>query len=155
MSGDSLSCQCVLVGDKVVLWASFSPWPQGGTRGAMSEAIQQQQQLHVTQLFEENTSNKQRPALAPQPNGLCAPVASTGRQGAPVTSSAPPAGSAPSKAKPPCMTPEQAMKQFMSKMSSYEHHEIFSFPEGESTPPPPPSAPPPPSGSPLANWNKL
>ncbi|XP_075900352.1 dual specificity tyrosine-phosphorylation-regulated kinase 2 isoform X2 [Nelusetta ayraudi] len=93
----------------------------------MSEGIQQQQQqLHVTQLFEENTNK--RVALTSQPNGL-APTASSGRQVAPPSSSAPAAGSTPAKAKAPCMSPEQAMKQFMSKMSSFEHHEVFSFPE--------------------------
>lgn len=94
----------------------------------MSEGLQQQQQLHVTQLFEENTNK--RAALAPQPNGL-APSASSGRQVAPPPSSVPAPGSTPTKAKAPCMSPEQAMKQFMSKMSSFEHHEVFSFPEGE------------------------
>lgn len=28
-----------------------------------------------------------------------------------------------------CLTPEQAMKTFMHKLSSYEHHEVFNFPQ--------------------------
>lgn len=92
----------------------------------MSEGVQPQ--LHVTQLFEENTNK--RAALAPQPNGL-APAAPTGRQAVPTPTSVPAPVSTPTKGKVTCMSPEQAMKQFMSKMSSFEHHEVFSFPEGE------------------------
>ena len=28
-----------------------------------------------------------------------------------------------------CLSPEQAMKTFMHKLSSYEHHEVFNFPQ--------------------------
>lgn len=110
----------------------------------MSDTVQlsSQSQVHVTQLFEENTNK--RPVLTSQPNGL-APLSST-RQGLPPpdrqTSASDPAHhcrqssaasnkSTDSKPKPTSMTPEQAMKQFMSKMSSFEHHEVFSYPEGE------------------------
>lgn len=103
----------------------------------MSEAVQLSPPSH--QLYEEN-SNK-RPVLTLQPNGL-APLGST-RPGLPVSERQTPGsetlhhrqGSATSnksldgKLKPVSMTPEQAMKQFMSKMSSFEHHEIFSYPE--------------------------
>lgn len=33
------------------------------------------------------------------------------------------------KVKATPMTPEQAMKQYMQKLTSFEHHEIFSYPE--------------------------
>lgn len=131
---------------------------QGGCKAAMSEGVQlsSQSQVHVTQLYEENTNK--RPVLTSQPNGL-APLGSarpgphhppppqTDRQTAAATepahhfrqSSAASNKSADGKPKPTAMTPEHAMKQFMSKMSSFEHHEVFSYPEGE-----PPSASRPP-----------
>lgn len=108
----------------------------------MSQAVQLSSQSQVTQLYEENTNK--RPVLTSQPNGL-APLGST-RPGLPLPdrqSSAPEPpnhcrqGSASSnkstegKPKPSSLSPEQAMKQFMSKMSSLEHHEVFSYPEGE------------------------
>lgn len=117
--------------------------PQGGSKAAMADAVQlsSQSQVHVTQLFEDK-----RPVLTSQPNGL-APLGST-RQGLPPAdrqtsasepthhcrqSSAASNKSSDGKPKPASMTPEQAMKQFMSKMSSFEHHEVFTFPEGEWT----------------------
>ncbi|KAK7896790.1 hypothetical protein WMY93_022115 [Mugilogobius chulae] len=107
----------------------------GGSKANMSDALQLSPPSHH-QLYEEN-SNK-RPVLTSQPNGL-APLGST-RPGLPSSerqSSEPlhhRLGSATSnkgdsKLKPVSMTPDQAMKQFMSKMSSFEHHEIFSYPE--------------------------
>lgn len=110
----------------------------------MSDAVQLSPPSHVTQLYEEN-SNK-RPVLTSQPNGL-APPSST-RPGVPVPERQTP-GSEPhqhcrqgsatsnkgdSKLKAITMTAELAMKQFMSKMSSFEHHEIFSYPEGDFFP---------------------
>ncbi|XP_020782231.1 dual specificity tyrosine-phosphorylation-regulated kinase 2 isoform X1 [Boleophthalmus pectinirostris] len=110
----------------------------GGTKASMSDTVQLSPPSHH-QLYEEN-SNK-RPVLTSQPNGL-APVGST-RPGLPSSERQTP-GSDPlhhrlgsatsnksgdSKLKPLSMTPDQAMKQFMSKMSSFEHHEIFSYPE--------------------------
>lgn len=117
---------------------------QGGSKAAMSDAVQlsSQSQVHVTQLYEENTNK--RPVLTSQPNGL-APLSST-RPGLPLpdrqtSASEPPHHcrqgsaasnkSADSKPKPATLTPEQSMKQFMAKMSSFEHHEVFSYPEGE------------------------
>ncbi|XP_039250311.1 dual specificity tyrosine-phosphorylation-regulated kinase 2-like [Styela clava] len=38
-------------------------------------------------------------------------------------------GSAKSKTQQNYLTPEQAMKQYMHKLTSYEHHEIFSYPQ--------------------------
>ncbi|KAJ8398853.1 hypothetical protein AAFF_G00417610 [Aldrovandia affinis] len=92
------------------------------------------QQIHVQQLFEEN-SNK-RTVLTTQPNGLT-PV---GRPGLPVPDRQQDSGpcrqassaslkSSDGKAKPIPMTPEQAMKQHMSKLTAFEHHEIFNYPE--------------------------
>ncbi|XP_061815713.1 dual specificity tyrosine-phosphorylation-regulated kinase 2 isoform X1 [Nerophis lumbriciformis] len=110
----------------------------GGTKAAMSDAVPQSQ-VHITQLFDENTNK--RPVLTSQPNGL-APLSSSrpglplpdrqamasepshhGRQG--VSSHK----STDSKPKAAPLTPEQAMKQFMPKMSTFEHHEVFNYPE--------------------------
>ncbi|KAM3849905.1 dual specificity tyrosine-phosphorylation-regulated kinase 2 [Diretmus argenteus] len=105
----------------------------------MSDHVQvsTQSQVHVTQLYEENTNK--RPVLTSQPNGL-APL--TTRPGLPLpdrqSSSEPSHGRqgssasiklTDSKPKPTPLTPDQAMKQFMSKLSSFEHHEVFSYPE--------------------------
>ncbi|XP_068611239.1 dual specificity tyrosine-phosphorylation-regulated kinase 2 [Brachionichthys hirsutus] len=94
----------------------------------------------MQQLYDLN-ENK-RPVLTSQPNGL-APISSA-RPGLPPpperqTAASDAArhcrqGSATAKTtdgkpKPAAMTPEQAMKQFMSKMSSFEHHEVFGYPE--------------------------
>lgn len=114
---------------------------QGGSKPNMTDTAVQSQ-VHITQLYEEN-SNK-RAVLTSQPNGL-APLNSTrpgllppdrqtsatdpahhGRQGSATSNK-----STESKTKPNPLTPEQAMKQFMSKMSTFEHHEIFSFTEGK------------------------
>ncbi|CAB1346396.1 unnamed protein product [Coregonus sp. 'balchen'] len=97
------------------------------------------QQIHVQQLFEEN-SNK-RTVLTAQPNGLT-PVGRAGlqppdRQQPDITTSTAQCrqGSSASlkstdgKPQPAPLTPEQAMKQFMSKLTAFEHHEIFSYPE--------------------------
>ena len=94
-------------------------------------------QIQVQQLFEDN-SNK-RTVLTTQPNGLT----TVGKTGLPVvperqlesihrrqgssTSLKSLEGMGKVKATP--MTPEQAMKQYMQKLTSFEHHEIFSYPE--------------------------
>lgn len=126
------------------LWFDASVPLQGGPKATMSDAVQlsSQSQVHITQLYEENINKLS--ALSSQPNGL-APIGST-RPGLPLpdrqTSAPEPAHhcrqgsatsnkSADSKPKPTSLTPEQAMKQYMSKLSSYEHHEVFSYPEGE------------------------
>ncbi|XP_071753319.1 dual specificity tyrosine-phosphorylation-regulated kinase 2 isoform X1 [Centroberyx gerrardi] len=111
----------------------------GGSRPVMSDPVQvsTQSQVHVTQLYEENTNK--RPVLTSQPNGL-APLAA--RSGLPLPDRQPPSDPAPGrqgssasikstdgKPKPAPLTPDQAMKQFMSKLSSFEHHEVFSYPE--------------------------
>ncbi|MEQ2262084.1 Dual specificity tyrosine-phosphorylation-regulated kinase 2 [Xenotaenia resolanae] len=108
----------------------------------MSDDVQlsSQSQVHITQLYEEN-SNK-RSVLTTQPNGL-APLSAArpglplpdrqtsasesthhGRQGSATSNK-----SADGKPKSNPMTPELAMKQFMSKLSSFEHHEVFNYPE--------------------------
>ncbi|XP_037551949.1 dual specificity tyrosine-phosphorylation-regulated kinase 2 [Nematolebias whitei] len=112
----------------------------GGSTAVMSDPVQVPSQVQITQLYEDN-SNK-RSVLTSQPNGL-APISST-RPGLPLpdrqTSAVDPGhhgrqGSATSnksadgKPKQTPLTPEQALKQFMSKMSSFEHHEVFSYPE--------------------------
>ncbi|XP_068995514.1 dual specificity tyrosine-phosphorylation-regulated kinase 2 [Embiotoca jacksoni] len=109
----------------------------GGSKAAMSDAVQLSSQLHVTQLYEENTNK--RPVLTSQPNGL-APLSSI-RPGLPLPDRQTSASDhahhgraacnklADGKPKTGLLSPEQAMKQFMSKMSSFEHHEVFSYPE--------------------------
>ncbi|XP_019753164.1 dual specificity tyrosine-phosphorylation-regulated kinase 2 isoform X1 [Hippocampus comes] len=100
----------------------------GGAKAAMSEGV------HITQLFDDSGVKRAHPS-GPQLNGLASLAPSRperpsaagpdpahhGRPGA--TSHKAPEG----KAKPAAYTPEQAMKQFMSKMSSFEHHEVFSY----------------------------
>ncbi|XP_061663481.1 dual specificity tyrosine-phosphorylation-regulated kinase 2 isoform X2 [Syngnathoides biaculeatus] len=104
----------------------------GGAKAAMSEGVQlaSQSQVHITQLFDDN--GVKRPHLSGQPNGLTplAPV----RSGPPLperhAAAAPdPTHHGRAAHKSSASTPEQAMKQFMSKMSSFEHHEVFSYPE--------------------------
>ncbi|XP_072002766.1 dual specificity tyrosine-phosphorylation-regulated kinase 2 isoform X3 [Engystomops pustulosus] len=94
-------------------------------------------QIQVQQLFEEN-SNK-RTVLTTQPNGLTA-VSKTGlpvvserqlesthrRQG---SSSSLKSSDGTTKVKSSSLTPEQAMKQYMQKLTAFEHHEIFNYPE--------------------------
>ncbi|XP_063252582.1 dual specificity tyrosine-phosphorylation-regulated kinase 2 isoform X2 [Prinia subflava] len=94
-------------------------------------------QMQVQQLFEEN-SNK-RTVLTTQPNGLT----TLGKSGLPVvqdrqsesahrrqgSSGSLKSTDATGKVRPSVITPEQAMKQYMQKLTSFEHHEIFSYPE--------------------------
>ncbi|XP_038842281.1 dual specificity tyrosine-phosphorylation-regulated kinase 2 [Salvelinus namaycush] len=113
----------------------------GGNKHTMSDHthVGNHQQIHVQQLFEEN-SNK-RTVLTAQPNGLT----SVGRAGLPLPDRQQPdittttaqcrqgssasLKSTDSKPQPATLTPEQAMKQFMPKLTAFEHHEIFSYPE--------------------------
>nr|XP_061809191.1 dual specificity tyrosine-phosphorylation-regulated kinase 2-like [Nerophis lumbriciformis] len=113
--------------------------PTGGAKAAMSEGAQSQ--VHITQLFDDN--GLKRPHLSGQPNGP-APLAPSRPGPPPPVSHAPSVGQEAAhhgrpgavshkpvegKAKAVAATPEQAMKQFMSKMSSFEHHEVFSYAE--------------------------
>ncbi|XP_075713033.1 dual specificity tyrosine-phosphorylation-regulated kinase 2 isoform X2 [Rhinoderma darwinii] len=111
----------------------------GGNKHTMNEHlhISSHGQIHVQQLFEEN-SNK-RTVLTTQPNGLSAvnktglPVVSERqlesthrRQG---SSSSLKSSDGTTKVKSSSLTPEQAMKQYMQKLTAFEHHEIFNYPE--------------------------
>ncbi|XP_039625705.1 dual specificity tyrosine-phosphorylation-regulated kinase 2 isoform X1 [Polypterus senegalus] len=96
------------------------------------------QQIHVQQLFEDN-SNSKRTVLTTQPNGIT-PVGKSSlpsvqerqleiaqmRQGS-SSSLKSSDGTGKSKASP--MSPEQAMKQYMPKLTAFEHHEVFNYPE--------------------------
>ncbi|MXQ97734.1 hypothetical protein E5288_WYG011610 [Bos mutus] len=111
----------------------------GGSKHTMNDHlhVSSHGQIQVQQLFEDN-SNK-RTVLTTQPNGLT----TVGKTGLPVvperqlesihrrqgssTSLKSLEGMGKVKATP--MTPEQAMKQYMQKLTSFEHHEIFSYPE--------------------------
>ncbi|KAG8577963.1 hypothetical protein GDO81_010341 [Engystomops pustulosus] len=111
----------------------------GGNKHTMNEHlhISSHGQIQVQQLFEEN-SNK-RTVLTTQPNGLTA-VSKTGlpvvserqlesthrRQG---SSSSLKSSDGTTKVKSSSLTPEQAMKQYMQKLTAFEHHEIFNYPE--------------------------
>ncbi|KAL4660272.1 dual specificity tyrosine-phosphorylation-regulated kinase 2 isoform X1 [Arapaima gigas] len=92
------------------------------------------QQIHAQQLFEEN-GNK-RTVLTTQPNGLTTvsraslPVPDRPQEGTQChQGSSASLKSSDGKCKPMSMTPEQAMKQYISKLTAFEHHEIFSYPE--------------------------
>ncbi|XP_054877971.1 dual specificity tyrosine-phosphorylation-regulated kinase 2 isoform X1 [Poeciliopsis prolifica] len=109
----------------------------------MSDNIQvssQQSQVHITQLFEENSNR--RSVLSTHPNGLtplsCSrtSVVPPDRQGSATDSihhgrhsSTITNKQGDAKPKPCPMSPDLAMKQYMSKLSSFEHHEVFSYPE--------------------------
>ncbi|XP_064417779.1 dual specificity tyrosine-phosphorylation-regulated kinase 2 isoform X2 [Latimeria chalumnae] len=111
----------------------------GGNKHTMNDHMHvgSHGQIHVQQLFEDN-SNK-RTVLAAQPNGLT----TVGKTGLPAVqdrqldSSHRRQGSSTSlksadgimKVKATQMTPEQAMKQYMHKLTAFEHHEIFNYPE--------------------------
>ncbi|XP_072257423.1 dual specificity tyrosine-phosphorylation-regulated kinase 2 isoform X2 [Pyxicephalus adspersus] len=110
----------------------------GGNKHTMNEHlhISSHGQIQVQQLFEDN-SNK-RTILTTQPNGLTniktgLPVVSERqlesthrRQG---SSSSLKSADGTSKVKSPSLTPEQAMKQYMQKLTAFEHHEIFNYSE--------------------------
>lgn len=124
------------------LMAFFCFLLQGGSKPAMSDNIQvsSQSQVHITQLFEENSNR--RSVLSTQPNGLT-PLSSSrsalqlpDRQSSATDSTHHGRQTITNKqgdAKPkPCpMSPDLAMKQYMSKLSSFEHHEVFNYPEGD------------------------
>ncbi|XP_060135630.1 dual specificity tyrosine-phosphorylation-regulated kinase 2 isoform X2 [Zootoca vivipara] len=111
----------------------------GGNKHTMNEHLHvaSHGQIQVQQLFEDN-SNK-RTVLTTQPNGLTT-VAKLGlpvvpdrqldsahrRQG---SSSSLKSTEGPGKVKASPMMPDQAMKQYMQKLTTFEHHEIFSYPE--------------------------
>ncbi|XP_061109189.1 dual specificity tyrosine-phosphorylation-regulated kinase 2-like isoform X2 [Conger conger] len=107
----------------------------GGNKHRMNEQPHTgTHQIHVQQLFEEN-SNK-RTVLTTQPNGLT-PASRPGlplpdrprdgSQGRQASSTS--LKSADGKAKPSPVTPEQATKQYMSKLTPFEHQEIYNYPE--------------------------
>ncbi|XP_029453093.1 dual specificity tyrosine-phosphorylation-regulated kinase 2 [Rhinatrema bivittatum] len=118
---------------------STAALPAGGTKHTMNDHLHigNHGQIQVQQLFEDN-SNK-RTILTTQPNGLT----TVGRTGLPgvqdrqLESGPRRQGSSSSlksldgtgKVKTPPMTPEQAMKQYMQKLTAFEHHEIFNYPE--------------------------
>ncbi|XP_059834329.1 dual specificity tyrosine-phosphorylation-regulated kinase 2 isoform X1 [Hypanus sabinus] len=111
----------------------------GGSKHIMNDHLHigSHGQIQVQQLFEDS-SNK-RTILTTQPNGLTA----VGKMSLPVVQDKQQEGShrrqgssasvkstdGTSKVKSIVMTPEQAMKQYMHKLSAYEHHEIFNYPE--------------------------
>ncbi|KAK5896242.1 hypothetical protein CgunFtcFv8_009863 [Champsocephalus gunnari] len=97
----------------------------GGSKAGMSEAPSSQ----ASHLHEENSNR--RAVLTSQPNGLH-PAGSSrpGERPDPRLGSAASNKSADGKPKlSAALTPDQAMKQFMAKMSTLEHHEVFSYPE--------------------------
>ncbi|OCT87492.1 hypothetical protein XELAEV_18021186mg [Xenopus laevis] len=111
----------------------------GGNKHTMNEHlhVSSHGQIQVQQLFEEN-SNK-RTVLTTQPNGHTAVGKSTlpvvterqlesthRRQG---SSSSLKSAEGITKLKSSSLTPEQAMKQYMQKLTAFEHHEIFNYPE--------------------------
>lgn len=111
----------------------------GGNKHTMNEHlhISSHGQIQVQQLFEDN-SNK-RTVLTTQPNGLT----NVGKTGLPVvperqlesthrrqgSSSSLKSADGTTKVKSSSLTPEQAMKQYMQKLTAFEHHEIFNYSE--------------------------
>lgn len=90
-------------------------------------------QVQITQLFEENTNkrpilNGQARSGLPPPDHHAAATESPhhGRHGSATSNKC-----AEGKPKASFLTPENAMKQFVSKLSTFEHHEVFNYPEGE------------------------
>lgn len=79
-------------------------------------------QVQITQLFEDKPTDPHATAAATE-----SPHRS--RHGSAVSTK-----STESKAKAAFLSPEHAMKQYMSKLSTFEHHEVFSYPEGKSSP---------------------
>ncbi|XP_032894159.1 dual specificity tyrosine-phosphorylation-regulated kinase 2 isoform X1 [Amblyraja radiata] len=111
----------------------------GGSKHIMNDHlhVRSHGQIQVQQLFEDSCNK--RTILTTQPNGLTAvgktslPVVqakqlegSQKRQG---SSASVKSTDCTSKVKSTVMTPEQAMKQYMHKLSAFEHHEIFNYPE--------------------------
>lgn len=88
--------------------------------------------VQVQQLFEEETNQQNKGKVANEIQGLPSvhrPVSYSGNA-SPASgrrSSLNGSGSLKSRGLP--MAPEQAMKQFMHKLTSYEHHEIFNYPQ--------------------------
>ena len=85
--------------------------------------------VQVQQLFEEETNQLNKAKIANEMHGFPAvrPVSASG-QASPSSerrSSANGSGSLKSRGLP--MSPEQAMKHYMHKLTSYEHHEIFNY----------------------------
>ncbi|KAJ8008858.1 hypothetical protein DPEC_G00082810 [Dallia pectoralis] len=118
---------------------NFNSLTVGGNKYTMNDHshVGSHQQIHVQQLFEENCNK--RTVLTAQSNGLTpggrAGVPLPERQHSDTTTAQCRQGSSTSlkstdiKPKPAPMTPEQTMKQFMAKLTAFEHHEIFSYPE--------------------------
>ncbi|XP_015711833.1 dual specificity tyrosine-phosphorylation-regulated kinase 2 isoform X1 [Coturnix japonica] len=121
------------------LRASNASHTVGGSKHTMNEHLHvgSHGQIQVQQLFEDN-SNK-RTVLTTQPNGLT----TLGKSGLPVvqdrqsesahrrqgSSSSLKSTDGTGKVKTSVMTPEQAMKQYMQKLSAFEHNEIFGYTE--------------------------
>lgn len=98
---------------------------------AQQSAVDQQTQsgrgIHVQQLYEETEGGDQRTTAATRGAVGTSLPAVTGR---PLSSSLSQSSSRTDvSGKPQAMTPEQAMKLYMHKMTSYEHHEIFNYPK--------------------------
>ena len=88
--------------------------------------------VQVQQLFEEETNQQNKNKIANEMHGLPAVhrPASVSGNGSPASGRRPSTnGSGSLKARGLPISPETAMKQFMHKLTSFEHHEIFNYPE--------------------------
>lgn len=97
---------------------------------AHSSGVDQQTQsgrgVHVQQLYEENDGGDQRGAATRGVVGTTLPAVN----GRPLSASLSRSSSRTDvSAKSQAMTPEYAMKSFMHKLTSFEHHEIFNYPK--------------------------
>lgn len=120
---------------------------QSGASGPFYNGHQMQKggTFHVTQMFDESArtqrnSDESGVQSTPQASGVhLPPVASRSQQS--IASLSQPAAPRASNSNPDvhdnaerqsrtqCMSPNTAMKLYMSKLTTYEHHEVFNFPQ--------------------------
>lgn len=85
--------------------------------------------VQVQQLFEDETNQHNKTKIAPEVQSLPAvrPFSVSG-QASPTSERRSSTNGSASQRSRGQMTPEQAMKQFMHKLTPYERHEVFNFP---------------------------
>ena len=87
--------------------------------------------VQVQQLFEEETNQQNKSKIVNEKQGLPAvhrPISVSGN-GSPTSGRRSSVNGSGHKNRGLPMAPEAAMKQFMQKLTSFEHHEIFNYPQ--------------------------
>lgn len=84
--------------------------------------------VQVQQLFEEETNQQNKGKVAPEVQGLPS-VRPTSQSGGRTQSADRRSNGSGSQKSRDFMSPNQAMKQLMHKLTNYEHHEIFNYPQ--------------------------